>query len=596
MKKIELNVVPPAPVSDAAETNAAVDASVKEKGTVQGQPATVEKVASADAEGKSIRLFFPCNREDALLLLGSLCISEFFPVKSINLAVQPEGVALLSSGLRHSEAEALRAGRPERFPILVEVEPEAALRMPRTVGYGDIVGLTFRTQSEADDFRFRPVDEFDTETFRCRVEENLFDHEGDPRFSIRAPFDESKVDIGRVADRLSAGVNCLLELGQAKAICRYAVACFLDGTLHAKLGGEEIDFVAACEILLEGNVEVPRSKHQSAVVAAFAADEGAGPRPLIDEVVKRHSSLAAHGSELPKQLSAWADIARDVIKGRIALNGDHLSDDKSVILRGALLGVVADRVDALSTFLDVEKPSGPKVTTEAAFLVGLKRGIVNTSWKQKKNQLPLLSTLTRIMVSALANRSPGFEKIFSVSRNETDTTSTLVISTAGITLAEWTKKKEVVSDALSMEWRKELDQLGYEIEATGRSRYSWVVRLSPGHVVEVTHCASGEVRFPMLRFYFGEDQKLRRTKELDEAFRKRGMFWYPAMDEAGLFCLSCELPSMPDKRGRDLIAAKLAEAVELCIIPKKMPRKRKKEYCKVAEENIWLGENQVINK
>ena len=53
MKKIELNVVPPAPVSDAAETNAAVAASVKEKGTVQGQPATVEKVASADADKKS---------------------------------------------------------------------------------------------------------------------------------------------------------------------------------------------------------------------------------------------------------------------------------------------------------------------------------------------------------------------------------------------------------------------------------------------------------------------------------------------------------------------------------------------------------------
>ncbi len=570
MKQIELDVVLPAPVSDAA-----VDESVKEKGTVQRQPAPVEKVA--DAEGKSVRFFFPCNREDALLLLGSLCISEFFPVKSINLAVQPEGVAILSSGLRHSEAEALQAGRLERFPILVEVEPEAARRMPRTVGYGDIVGLTFRTQSEADDFSFRPVDEFDTETFRCRVEENLFGQEGEPRFSICTPLSDSKFEIGRVADRISAGVNCLLELGQTKAICRSAVACFLDGTLHAKLDSEEIDFVAACEILLEGNVEVPRSKHQSIVVAAFAADEGAGPRPLIDEVVRRHSNLAVHGSELPKQVSAWADIARDVIKGRIALNGDHLSDEKSVILRGALLGVVADRVDALSTFLDVEKPSGPKVTTEAAFLVGLKRGLLNSSWKQKKNHLPLLSTLTRIMVSALVTRSPGFDKIFSVSRIETETTSTLIISTAGITLAEWTEKKEVVPDALSLEWLRELDQLGYEIEVLGRSPYSWVVRLSPEHVVEVTHCGAGEVRFSVLRYDFLDNQKLRKTKELDEAFRKRGMFWYPSSDEDGHIYLSCDLPSLPDKHGRELIAHKLAEAVGLCIVEKKSSRKVKKK-------------------
>jgi len=577
MKQIELDVVPPAPVSDAAETNAAVDASVKEKGTVLRQPAPVEKVASADAEGKSVRLFFPCNREDALLLLGSLCISEFFPVKSINLAVQPEGVALLSSGLRHSEAEALQAGRPERFPILVEVEPEAARRMPRTVGYEDIVGLTFRTQSEADDFRFRPVDEFDTETFQCRVEANLFDQEGEPRFSIRAPFDESKVDIGRVADRLSAGVDCLLELGQDKAVCRYAVACFLDGTLHAKLSGEEMDFVAACEILLEGTVGAPRLTHQSAVVPAFAADEGTGPLQLLDEVVKRYSTLAVHVSEVPKQLSTWADIARDVIKGRIALNGDLLSDDKSVILRGALLGVVTDGVDALSTFLDVEKPSGPKVTTEAAFLVGLKRGLVNTSWKQKKNQLPLLSTLARIMVSALVNRSPGFEKIFSVSRNETDTTSTLVISTAGMTLADWTEKKEVGSDALSLEWRKELEELGYKIEAPGRLHYSWAVQLSPGHLVELTRCTSGEVRFPMLRFYLGEDQKLRKAKELDAVFREGGMFWYPHSDKAGGAYLSCDLPSLPNNHERELLAGKLIESLGHCIIPKKKTRKSKKD-------------------
>jgi hypothetical protein len=577
MKQIQLDVVTPVPVSDAATTDASVDASVDEKGTVPQQPDPVEKVVSADEKEESARLFFPCNREDALLLLGSLCISEFFPVNSINLAVQPEGIALLSCGLRRSEAELLLAGRPERFPILVEIEPNAASRTPRTVGHGDIIGLTFRTQSEADDFRFRPVDEFDTEAFRCRVEENIFDQEGGPRFSIRDPLDGSKVNIGSIADRLSAGVNCLLALGNAKPICRSEIATFLDGALHAQLSSEEISFMAACEILLEGNTEVPRSKHQSAIVAAFASDESTGPSYLINEVLKQYSYFAGQGSEAPKQISAWADIARDVIKGRIALNGDHLSDDKSVILRAALLGVVIDRIDALSTFLDAEKPSGPKVTTEAAFLVGLKRGLINTSWKQKESLLSLLCALTRIMVSTLVNQSLDLKKIFSISKNETDTTSTTIISTDGVTMAEWTETKVVICDSLSLEWRKELNNLDYEIDAPGRARYSWKVRLSPEQVVEVTRCVSGDFIFPMLRYYFAEDKKVRKKKELDEIFRKREMFWYPATDEAGLFCLSCDLPWMPHKHSIDLIAIKLTEAVEVCIIPKKTLRKRKRE-------------------
>ena len=456
--------------------------------------------------------------------------------------------------------------------------------MPRIIGYSDIASLTFRTQSEADDFKFRPVDEFDTETFQCCVDETLFDHEGEPRFSTDATGNDSKLSIGRFADRLSAGVFCLMLLGEFKPICRLPAACFLNGTMHEALGSEELDFIAACEVLLGGSDGISRSKHQTSVVTAFAADSGTGPRPLIDDVLKQNLSRDPPIEGSSHQIEAWANFAREVIGGRVALNGDHLSDDKSVILRGALLGLVTDKVDALTTFLDADKPSGPKVTTEAAFLVGLKQGLLNMSWKDKKDYLELLSPLARIIISALADTTRAFDKIFSVSTNETESTSTIVISILGIILAEWSEKKEFVLDDFFVEWRQELDQLDYVITGRGRSQHSCVVRLSTGLSVEITHCVSGEIEFLTLKFYFSDDQKLKKVKDLDAAFSGAGMFWYPRWDQAKKAYLSCDLPSLPDTREWGLIARKLTEAIEICVIPKKAPRGRKKKSTSQSEK------------
>ncbi len=151
--------------NDGSQQNYPLNAGV-EQNELASQPfADSRTIMTDESGGNSARLFFPCNREDALLLLGSLCISEFFPIQSIQLPVQTEGLAIISSGLRGSESQLLAAGRSERFPVLVEVKSEVVGRLPRVIGYEDIIGLKFQTQAQADDFRFRPVDEFDTETF-----------------------------------------------------------------------------------------------------------------------------------------------------------------------------------------------------------------------------------------------------------------------------------------------------------------------------------------------------------------------------------------------------------------------------------------------
>lgn len=528
----------------------------------------------------SARLFFPCNREDALILLGSLCISEFFPSKSIHLPVQTGGLAIVFSGLRGSEARLLAAGRSERFPVLVEVKSEVAGRVPRVIGYEDIIGLTFQTQTQADDFRFRPVDEFDTETFECRVDPAIFDLEGEARFVIRMHCDDSMLNIGRGADRLTAGVSSLVALGVDQEICRAAVVKFLDGSLHSQLRGEEIDFVNACEILFDVKTGVPHSNSQVSVIASFSGDTTGGPHKLIDDLVERYTTLAAIDGQLPKRISTWADIARDALKGRIALDGEQLSDDKSVILRGALLGTITERVDALSTFLEADKPSGPNVTVQAAFLVGLKQGLLNLTWRDKKPQLRMLSKLSGVIISALANRSTNFDNIFSVSRNVTETTQTIIISIAADTLVEWSGTNEVVPDVVAVERCNELVKMGYEIEASGRSRHSWIVRLDSEYLIEFVGCMTGELKFWILRFYFDDDQKIIKAKDLALAFCDRGMFWYPSIDEAGVVYLSCDLISLPDSTGRALLSLTLAEAVAACVAQEKVLAKRRNPAAK----------------
>jgi len=239
MKQIELDVDSVKPDVGSSENSA--HSLILDRGNAEPHaPAVLSEEDSTSVHtcnsSESKRVFFPCNREDALVLLGSLCISEFFPDQTIQLAIQPKGVALVDQGLRRAEEEMLEAGRKERFPILVEVAQGVVQEFPRVIEYKDILGLIFRNQTEADEFRFRPVDEFDTETFGFLVDGGLFGREGDPRFTIRSNDNDSECKIGRAADRLAAGVHCILSLGITNPQCRKAIAGFFSGKKDGLIG------------------------------------------------------------------------------------------------------------------------------------------------------------------------------------------------------------------------------------------------------------------------------------------------------------------------------------------------------------------------
>lgn len=551
-------------------------AAVSAPPSSDGDPQASDEVVLHAPGRKS--LFFPCNREDALLLLGSLCISEFFPDASVRLAIQPGGIALLDQGLRSSEEELIKGRRPERFPVLIEVGHHVGNRSPRVIEYSDVLGLVFRTQSEAEDFRYRPVDEFDTDSFSCRAESEIFGLPGELRFGIREISDTVTSDAGRIVDRLAAGVHCLIALGNARPDCRVAIADFLGRKSREELGKEEIDFEAAGDVLLDIPSDLARSKHQRAIVPAFASFEGGSDQHLVEQVTRNFAAIPSGDEALARMESRWVEIALDVLKSRIALAGDQLSDDRSVLLRGALLGLVVDKTDALFAFLDAEKPSGPRVTTAAAFFVGLKQGVLSLSWREKKPYLEVLSSLARILICNIVTSPDRLKSTFAVSECETESTSMLSISAGNLTLAEWTETRQVAPDVLSQIWIDDFQRHGYEVLGKGRSGYSWRLRLSPRHEVEMKHCICGEHRFPMLRFYLENGRKFRNSRELSELARNGGMFWYPGRDDDGQLFLSCDLPTLPGGKERELISARLAEALDTFLVPVKAPPKsRKKE-------------------
>lgn len=538
--------------------------------------ADVDRLSESSASGlESPRLFFPCNREDGLVLLGSLCISEFFPDTTVRLAVQAEGIALIELGLRLSEEELLQAGQPERFPVLVEIKCEVNKEVPHIVEYGHVVRLVFRTQDEADAFRFRPVDEFDTEVFECKADSACFGLAGPSRFALRSADTTVAMRTGHAIDRLVAGIHCMLLLGEMQPVCRQAIGQFFAGDDVERTNGCEIAMASACRALTNAMPD-DSSRHLRAIVNAFAEADNPTPRSLIDGISRNFMSLVADDASSKEVEYRWTEVARDVVRNRITLNGDRLSDDKSMLLRGALLAVVADGPEALSSFLDAEMPSGPRVTSIAAFLVGLKLGLTNSSWKFKGRKAYQLSAVSGELLRVLTKSRAGLEGSVSLSRTEDDNWSFVRMSIGDVQLADWRTERTSGHDTIEEAWRADFKQLGYEIVAKGRSEHAWIVAFPGAPLIEVKHCAVGNARFPMLRRYFETGQKLKKTKEIASSFSKGGHLWYPRSEDDGKYFLSCELPSLPDLDSVGLIFGALTEAVDLCLVKEKPVKKRKK--------------------
>lgn len=517
------------------------------------------------------RIFFPCNREDALLLLAGLCFSVGFPDEGVQLAIKSGQVAFIEDGLRRTEATLLEAGRSERYPVLVEVAPDLNLSARHIVSFADIVSLVFRSQEEADAFRFRPVDEFDPESLVWQVEPKCFGLEGPARFELVEQRDAEAIRIGHLVDRIVAGINCMVALAEVHPACLPAVGRFLSSPASAS----EFNIAGAVAALMP-SADTDSSPVASAVVQAFAQADDASPRKLIDALARRFTESGADDGRLTAEVEEkWVQVARDVAASRTTLNGDLLSDEKSVLLRAALLALQADGPDTLRTFLSAKKPAGVKVSSAAAFLVGLKQGLINGSWRQKGQHAKQLSSIARALLDSFSQvGGEGVAQVISVTSADTDRSIRFSLSMAGCQLIEW--EEERAPDPVDSAWRADFERLGYQVVGKGDAEHSWLVAFPGDQRIEVVHCSAGGTRFPMLRFRLASDRKPRRAKEVATNFERGGRLWYPRVDENKQRLLCCELPALPDMADLGLLGDALREAVDLCCLPATPARPRKK--------------------
>lgn len=546
--------------------------------TANGTEAEMKPLAAAQqrelemsALGRA-RLFFPCNREDALVLLGGLCISDGFPDEGVRLALESGRVALVEAGLRTTEAAVLETGRSERFPVLLELDPALDPNSRHIVGYENIVRLVFRSQDEADAFRFRPVDEFDPESLAWQVEPACFGLEGPARFELVERREVGALRVGHLVDRIIDGIHCMVALTELQPACLPAVGRFLSNPASA---GEFN--LAGAVAALTGSADADSLPMASAVVHAFSQARDASPRELIDALAHGFAASGAADDRRGREVEErWVRVARDVAASRTTLDGDLLSDDKSVLLRAALLALQADGPDALAAFLAARKPAGVKVSSAAAFLVGLKQGLISAPWRLKGPRARQLSSASRALLESLS-RTGGQDvaQVISATSTDTDEFTRFSLSIAEWQLIEW--EEERAPDPVELAWREDFERLGYQVLGKGEAEHSWLVAFPGDQRIEVVHCSAGGARFPMLRFRLASDRKPRKAKEVATSFDQGGRLWYPRMDVNEQRWLCCDLPALPEIEQLGLLANALREAVDLCTLPPKPPARPRKK-------------------
>lgn len=512
--------------------------------------------------------YFPCNREDALLLLGGLFISQHFPDPHVLLPIDHNGLFLVDGSLKDSEVSLLSGGRDEKFPLLIEVSSTVLSRTPRSIEFGDVLCLIFRNDSEADAFRFRPVDEFDPESLPFRVTPQLFGGDGEPRFRLRPNSGSSR--LGQLTDRISAGLHFLMAIAEKRPACRSAALSIFSKPTEPSLvqAGFSIS-----QVLRYGLTPVQSgSSLVDELIGAFVEFDGHSASQLLEQIQVRFRQKIKDVVD-PLVVEKWLEFATDIINSRVLLSGEHLSDEKSIPLRAALLALIPETVESIEVFLEEEKPAGTIVVANAAFLAGLKSGLTRMSWQLKRRQAAQLGELARILFEAVSSEDLQTLEPFLISSFETDTVTNYLVSAAGRELVGWDIPKPLMMDEIDEFWDSEFARTGMDVVGQGRTRYSWIVRIDEGLLIEVQHSTFNGWYYPILKYVFADGVKLRKPKEIHASFLDRGHFWYFG-ESSGKPELSCDLPELPCGNMRYLLMGRLKDAIGYCVAPKKVAKPR----------------------
>lgn len=554
-----------------------------EKVNITGTSTDEQRSGDLFAESDAMVLV-PLNRESAVSVLSSLCVSDV-PVTGVSIPVQDRHLSLLTDGLRSSEAEIVSAGDRRRFPVLLEfpfASRQGASSGVSAFGLSELRRIIFRSSTEADEFRLRPFDEFDTEALPHAVEPSKFGLAGEPRFSMQVPDDRKA--LADLADRFAAGVHDVLLLAETQVSARAVAADFLKVPDGVGPPGLRSCWTAATGDAPNGIT--------ATVVQAFALMDSRSE--IIDQICRDVGATDA------KVARAWGEVARGVLQNRIQLTGEHLSDDGSVLLRSALLALSADSPAALLAFLGSEHPPGHRVTVTASFLVGLKTGVSNLSWGQKKDHLARLSSMAcMLLVKAFSDGKKALDAI------TVDTADGVVtVKYSDVTVSQWAAPANdpAVRDVQPASYGTVANQLsseGYAVCGEGAEPNSYQLVLGERTITMVMSLNEQDPSC-VLMFVLPIDAKFRKKSEILSAFSRPGMLWRLGSLDGGAKFLFCDLPRSPQRLDALVLAAKLEDALKAVLVPLKvkksaLPRTRKPKTVDAESATKDFLDSPVVN-
>jgi hypothetical protein len=311
--------------------------------------------------------------------------------------------------------------------------------------------------------------------------------------------------------------------------------------------------------------------HQGAVVRAFARADDPSRATMIGIVMEEFASEGGQNMESQTTEAHWEALTRKVIRGDVVLDGERLGDDKSVLLRGALLGLVADTPEALCAFLDAAKPAGPRVAVLAAFLAGLRTGLAAMPWQIKAPQAGALGALSAALANATSSGPDKLARVVRIARtNAADGIRTSIEMEGYPPLAEWRE-----SDPVETLWQQQLEREGYQVIGRGSVPRSWRVQFPHGYEVEIAVREAVGRQFPLLTWSLDPRSKPKKA-DIADACDGGARIWLPGKDAAGNPAFVCALPVLPALPEVDVLADLLHEVMRLCL-PVKNPRARRKK-------------------
>jgi hypothetical protein len=511
---------------------------------------------SSDAIEQRSRMFVPTNRELIIEQLAGMVLETSLAQYGAS------GVPfVVMDGVSRAEIEQLAHGRPQRFPVLVEVRSDAARLAAGAFGVSDIVGLRFRNQAEADAFRHRPFDELDTDYFPCKAEPGLFDI--DPPVRPDAVRESGLSEADRpvdVADRVAGAICCLLALGAAEPSCWMAISDLLCG--HAARTQQSGFGLRTALSLRQG----PAAAVGEFVVGAFMEHERGSSGMLIERLGQRLMQSPSDPA-MWSTVSRWLETARAVLGNRTVMNGDILSDSGSIPLRAAILAAMVDDVDNLASFLHAERPAGRMVASAAALLLGLRSGVRSLSWRRKQPHLRMLSSLLVALHDARADEQAGALEAFELEPEERPSGVEFVLRWRGLTLARWTEHENE------------------SVPPVASSDLPSIVATVCGKQIEVIG-ATGEGRTTALRVSLAEGDRLRKPRDILEAACSPGIFWHVGMSADGTNILCADVPGPPDQAVLNVAASALPEALAKYLVPAKRSKKNASTTRRRTKRNV----------